>query len=678
MSDTAPPVAERKPVRTVLHGDERIDDYAWMREKGTAPVTEYLEAENAYADTTLAPLKPLQQRLYGEMLGRIKEDDETFPYRQGGWHYFSRTQAGKQYATHYRRASDETPEQLLLDLNAMAEGHSYMGLGAFQPSPDGRFLAYSTDTTGFRVYTMRIKDLESGQHLAFEVAAAGAIAWADDNRTIFYTVDDAAKRPYRLYRRDLVTSAEALLYEEADEMFRIAVHRSRSGGYLFLTVSSHTTTEVRYLPAGAPSAPWRLIAAREHDHEYYADHRGAHFYLLTNDTGRNFRVARVSATSPDRANWEEVVAHRDAVMLEDLDLWANHMVLSERAEGLQRLRVIRLESGATHEVSFPEPVYTVATGPNRTWDTPVFRYAYQSPVTPPQVIDYNMDTREAVVRKQLEVPDYDPSGYEAERIWIPARDGTSVPVSIVSKKGAPRDGAAPLLLQGYGSYGINYPLAFNSNRASLLDRGVRVAVAHIRGGGELGKPWHDAGRMHTKLNTFTDFIDVAEALIERRYTGRDGLIATGRSAGGLLMGTVMNMAPDLFHAIVAGVPFVDVINTMLDASLPLTVGEWEEWGNPNLEADYRYMKQYCPYTNIEVRDYPALYVKTALNDSQVMYWEPAKWVAKLRATGANVHPIIFRTDMGAGHGGASGRYDYLREVAEEYAFILWQAGKSSA
>ena len=678
MSETRPPVAERKPVRTVLHGDERVDDYAWMREKGTAPVTEYLEAENAYADSVLAPLKPLQERLYAEMLARIKEDDDTYPYRNGDWLYFSRTEAGKQYAAHYRKASEDAPEQLLLELNAMAEGHSYMGLGAFQPSPDGRFLAYSTDTTGFRVYTLRVKDLETGNHLDFEATAAGSVAWADDNRTIFYTVDDEAKRPYRLYRRDLLGGAEDLLYQEDDEMFRVAVHRSQSGAYLFLTVASHTTTEVRWAPASSVAAEWQTIATREHEHEYYADHHGEHFYFLTNDSGRNFRIARAPVSSPGRANWEEVVPHRDDVMLEDLDLWSNHMVLSERSEGLQRLRVTRLDSGETHEVSFPDPVYTVFTGPNRVWDTPVLRYAYQSPITPPQVVDYDMDTREAVVRKQLEVPNYDSSAYEMERIWVTARDGVRVPVSVVSKKGTPRDGTAPMLLQGYGSYGANYPIGFNANRASLLDRGMVIAVAHIRGGGELGKPWHDAGRMTTKLNTFTDFIDVGEALVERGYTSRSGLIATGRSAGGLLMGAVMNMKPDLFRAIVAGVPFVDVINTMLDASLPLTVGEWEEWGNPNLEADYRYIKQYCPYTNVEAKEYPALYVKTALNDSQVMYWEPAKWVAKLRATKTDANPIVFRTDMGAGHGGASGRYDYLREVAEEYAFILWQAGKSSA
>ena len=677
---TTPPVAARIPRTTTLHGDERIDDYAWLREKGTPEVTAHLEAENAYADEMLAHTKPLQEQLYREMLGRIKEDDDSFPYRHGDWLYYSRVEAGKQYAIHCRKASDGAPEQVLLDLNVMAEGHSFMGLGAFQPSPDGRLLAYSTDTTGYRQYRLRVKDLASGEHLDFEAEPAGTVAWAGDNATVFFTVDDDAKRPAQVFRHHLQTGKRDLLFEEPDEMFRVSVHRSRSGRFLFLTAASHTATEVRYLPTENPGEAWHLIAERdrEHEHEYYADHHSDWFYFLTNDAGRNFRVARAPLATPARDSWEEVVAHRDGVMIEDLDLFAGHMVLSERAEGLQRLRVTNLESGETHEAAFPEPVYSVSTGPNRVWETPVVRYSYQSLVTPPQVVDYDMDARTATIRKQQEVPNFDPAKYASERIWIAARDGKRVPVSVLSLKGAPRDGTSPMLLQGYGSYGANYPIAFNSNRMSLVDRGMMVAFAHIRGGGELGKPWHDDGRMLRKMNTFTDFIDAAEALVAQGYTSRDRLTISGRSAGGLLMGAVTNLRPDLFKAVVAGVPFVDVINTMLDASLPLTVGEWEEWGNPQIEAEYQYLKRYCPYTNLEAKAYPAIFVKTALNDSQVMYWEPAKWVAKLRTLKTDSNPLIFRTDMGAGHGGASGRYDYLHEVAEEYAFILWQAGKNDS
>jgi oligopeptidase B len=673
-----PPVAERQSVTTTLHGDVRTDDYAWMREKGSPAVTAYLEAENAYADAVFAPTKGLQATLYDEMLGRIKEDDDTFPYRYGDWLYYSRIEAGKQYSRHCRKAREDGAEEVLLDLNAMAEGHSYMGLGAFQPSPDGRYLAYSSDTIGFRQYTLRVKDLLSGEHLPFEVSQAGSVAWANDNQTIYYTVDDEAKRPARVFRYSLNARTSDFIYEERDEMFRVSVNRSRSGGYLFLTSASHTATEVRYLPADEPSREWQLIARREAGHEYFADHHSNWFYFLTNANGRNFSVARAEVANPRRTNWETVVEHRDDVMIEDLDLFAGHMVRSERANGLQRLVVTALDTGESHHIEFGEPVYTVFAGPNRTWETSTLRFSYQSLVTPPRVVDYEMGNRETTVRKELEVPGYQPGNYTSERIWIAARDGTQVPVSLVSKRDEKQTGSAPMLLNGYGSYGANYPIGFNSNRVSLLDRGMVVAFAHVRGGGEMGKPWHDDGKMLSKMNTFTDFVDVADGLIERGYTAPDSLVISGRSAGGLLMGAVVNLRPDLFKAVVAGVPFVDVINTMLDATLPLTVGEWEEWGNPAIEREYRYLATYCPYTNVAAKGYPAMFVKTALNDSQVMYWEPAKWVAKLRAMKTDSNPLVFRTDMGAGHGGASGRYDYLHEVAEEYAFILTQAGKSDA
>ena len=687
-SPAQPPVARRHPVEHVIHGDRRIDDYAWLREKQNPEVIAYLNAENAYTDAVLHGTEAFQEQLYQEMLGRILQTDLSVPYHLRGYLYFTRSEEGKQYAIHCRRLdADGPPEELLLDLNALAEGHSFLGLGSFDVTDNNHLLAYSLDTTGFRQFTLQIKDLRSGDTLPERIERVTSAAWAADNRTLFYTVEDeTTKRSYRLYRHTLNSSeADALLYEENDERFRIQIERTRSGAFLLLTIASHTTSEVRYLAADQPQADFRMIAHREDTHEYYADHHpgppGGIFYIRTNSTGRTFRLMTVSVEDPRRKFWREVIPTRPNVMLSSADAFESHLVLCEREDGLPYLRVVDLPHAtpdalaASHRIEFTEPAYNASLGTNPEFATSHLRFQYESFVTPRSVFDYDLKTRERLLRKQQPVlGGYEPAQYISERLHATAHDGTRIPISVVHRRDLPRDSSSPLLLYGYGSYGISIPVSFNSNRLSLLDRGVVFAIAHIRGGGELGKPWHDAGRMHKKLNTFADFIASAEHLIAANYTSPQKLIIEGGSAGGLLMGAVANMRPDLFRTVISHVPFVDVLNTMLDASLPLTVGEYEEWGNPQVEADYFYMKSYCPYTNLGRKSYPAILVKTSLNDSQVMYWEPAKYVAKLRTLKTDANPLLLKTNMGAGHGGASGRYDYLREIALNYAFLLTHVG----
>jgi oligopeptidase B len=678
VSAPQPPVAQRRSRVDRTHGDERTDDYFWLRHKEDPEVGAYLEAENAYTEAVMGHTEALQASLYKEMLGHIKETDLSVPYREGGWFYYARTEQGQQYPILCRkRGSLESPEEITLDVNLLAQGEPFMSLGAYQPSDDGRWLAYSTDNRGFREYTLFVKDLQTGRCDPEHIEKVVSVAWAADNQTLFYTVEDAAKRSYRLYRHQLgrPVESDALVYEEADELFRIGVGRSKSRAYLFLESASHTTSEARFLRADQPEAGWQLITARRHEHEYEVDHHGDVFYVRTNDQGRNFRLVTAPVAAPGTEAWTEVVPHRSDVMLEGLELFKDHLVLVERLQGLPRLRVIDLRSRASHEIPFPEPAYSVAPAANREWDTAVLRYEYQSLVTPRSVFDYDMAARESRLLKQTEVlGGFDPSAYSSERLFAPAPDGAAIPISIVYRKGLTRDGRAPMLLTGYGAYGFPYPVVFNSNRLALLDRGLSVAIAHVRGGGELGKAWHDQGRMQQKRNTFTDFIACAEHLVAQGYTRSERLLISGGSAGGLLMGAVTNMRPDLFHAVVSQVPFVDVLNTMMDASLPLTAGEWEEWGDPRRREDYDYMKTYCPYTNLAAQHYPALLVETSLHDSQVMYWEPAKYVARLRALKRDARPLLLKTNMTAGHGGASGRYDYLREIAFQYAFMLDQLG----
>ncbi len=687
-------------METIVHGDRRVDHYAWLRQKENPEVIAYLEAENAYTDAILRPTETFQETLYQEMLGRILQTDLSVPYRLRGYLYFTCTEEGKQYPTHCRRLDTSSSlDEMLLDLNRLSEGHSFLGLGAFEVSNDNQLLAYALDTTGFRQYTLHVKNLWSGRDFPEAIERVTSVAWAADNRTLFYTVEDATtKRSHRLYRHVVGASEEdALIYDETDERFRIEIDRTRSGAFLLLLIASHTTSEVRFLPAMEPYGEFRVIAARETDHEYFVDHHpnpltrenrganpqdtGGYFFIRTNSGGRTFRLMCAPVSDPERSRWREIVPNRPDVMLAGIDVFRSHIVLSEREGGLPFLRILDLgieapdALSASHRIEFSEPAYSTSIGTNAEFDSSFVRYQYESFVTPRSVFDYDVAKRESTLRKQQPVlGGYDSGLYVTERLHAATADGARVPISVVHRRDTPLDGTAPLLLYGYGSYGYSIAVTFSSNRVSLLDRGFIFAIAHIRGGGELGKPWHDAGRLRRKRNTFTDFIAAAEHLIARRYTTSESLVIEGGSAGGLLMGAVANMRPDLFRMVISHVPFVDVLNTMLDASLPLTVGEYEEWGDPRVSEDYFYMKSYCPYTNVEAKAYPAMLVKTGLNDSQVMYWEPAKYVAKLRTLKTDANTLLFKINMGAGHGGASGRYDYLREIALDYAFLLTELG----
>ncbi len=670
-----PPAAPRRPHPITIHGERLEDDYHWLRDRNDPAMLAYLEAENAYGDAVLAPITRLKQSLYGEMLGRIKQTDRSVPYRDGGYWYYSRTEEGKQYPIHCRkRGSLAAPEEVLLDLNVLAAGQSFMALGVLDISDDGRLMAYSTDPTGYREFTLLVKDLDTGATVLGPINKCGATAWAADNRTLFHTLEDDAKRFYQAWRVEL-GGARELVYQEDDERFRVGLERTRSRRHILLSSESHTTSELRSLPAGRPRSPWRMLVSRVAEREVEADHLGDGWLLRLNDTGPNFRVVRAAEDDPDSSRWEELLPHRDDVMIEGVDAFAGHWVAWEREGGLARIRMTHRKSGAARHVTFPEPVYEAYSGPNAEWETGALRYGYESPVTPASVYEYDPATGESALLKRREVlGGFDPGDYGCARLSVPAQDGTAIPVSLVFRREPGVAGAAPMLLTGYGAYGIPYPVGFSSNRLSLLDRGVVLAFAHVRGGGELGKRWHDAGRMAFKRNSFADFIAVAEALIHEGRTTPALLAVEGGSAGGLLVGAVTNCRPDLFAAVLAQVPFVDVINTMLDDSLPLTVGEYEEWGNPKLPEQYAWIRPYCPYTNLSRKAYPTMLVRTSLNDSQVMYWEPAKYVARMRTLKTDSNPLVFLTNMGAGHGGASGRYDRLHEIALDYAFVLWRLG----
>jgi oligopeptidase B len=684
-----PPVAKKVPHVTEIHGMKLTDDYFWLREKSNPEVKAYVEAENAYTDSVMKPTEGLQKKLYDELLSRIKETDVNVPYREGSYFYYSRTEKGKQYPIlcrsshvsfanvgHQKEVSAEGEEQIVLDVNKLAEGQSFMSIGAYRPSDDGTLLAYSTDNTGFRQYTLHVKNLTTGELLPDKVEKTGSVVWAADGKTLFYTVEDAAKRQYRLYRHKVgTTGPDDLIYEEKDERFNVNAGRTRSGKYIFMELSSHTTSEARYIRADEPNSEWKVIAPREQGIEYYPDHNGDYFYIRVNDTGRNFRLVKAPVGDPQKKNWVEVVPHRANVMLEEADFFKDFYVLHERENGLPHLRVTDLRNGQVHRIEFPEPAYSVSPEANRVYDTNQYRYRYQSFITSPSVFDYDMDKRTSKLLKQTEVlGGYDPKKYTVERTFATARDGVRVPISLVYLKGTKKDGTEPIFLYAYGSYGMPQNIGFSSNIFSLVDRGVVYAVAHIRGGGDLGKAWHDDGKMMKKKNTFNDFIDCADYLIAQKYGSKDKLVIMGGSAGGLLMGAVTNMRPDLFKAVISKVPFVDVINTMLDESLPLTVGEFEEWGNPKKKAEFDYIYSYSPYDQLKKGAYPTILVKTSFNDSQVMYWEPAKYVAKLRTLKTDSNPLLLKTNMGAGHGGASGRYDYLHEIAFDYAFTLEQMG----
>jgi oligopeptidase B len=675
----APPVAKKVPKTTEINGRELVDNYFWLRDKQNPDVAAYLQAENAYTDAVMKPTEALQKKLYDEMLSRIKETDVEVPYKEGNYFYYTRTEAGKQYSIYCRKKGIlEAPEELLLDVNELAKGQKFMSVRDFAVSDDGNLLAYSTDNTGFRQYVLAVKDLRTGKLLPDHAERVGSVVWANDNKTILYTVEDpTTKRQFQLYRHTAGTDgSDKLIYEEKDERFNMEAAKTRSKAYIFLYCGSHTTSEARYIPADQPMAEFKVLEPRKQDVEYYPDHNGGFFYIRVNDTGRNFRLVKAAVSDPRSANWQEVVPQRANVMLDDTDFFKNYYVLSERENGLPQMQVTNLATGKSRRIEFPEPAYANSPYVNREYDTSKFRYGYQSFITPRSVFECDMATGKSTLLKQKEVPGgYDRTKYQVEQIYAPASDGVKVPVSVVHLKGAKLDGTGPIYLAGYGSYGFPYDITFNSDRFSLIDRGVVVAVAHIRGGGEMGKAWHDDGRMMHKKNTFTDFIASAEYLVKQGYGSKDRLVIEGRSAGGLLMGAVLNMRPDLFHAALVGVPFVDVINTMLDETLPLTVSEFEEWGNPKEKPAFDYMISYSPYDNIEAKTYPSMLVRTSFNDSQVMYWEPAKYVAKMRAVRTDHNSLILKTNMDpAGHGGASGRYDRLHEVAFDYAYFLMQMG----
>ena len=674
-----PPVAKKIPKAFENFGDKRIDDYFWLREKTDPAVTAYLNAENSYTDSIMGGLKPLQETLYKDMLSRIKETDENVPYRNGDYWYYSRTETGKQYSIYARKKGTlEAKEEIILDMNVLGKDQKFFAISAFDVSPDHKWLAYSTDTTGFRQYTLYFKNLETGQILADKIERVTSVAWANDNKTIFYvTEDDKTKRSDKLFRHKLGDKTDPLLFEEKDELYGVGVGATRSKGYIVVTSESSETTEQLLLDANKPDGTFAVYIKRKENIKYSVDHHGSDFYIVTNDTGRNSRLVKAPAGAANPKQWKEIIAHRKTVKLDGVDVFKDYFVAVEKSGGLPRLRIFDIKTAKAAEIDFPEAVYEASPGQNAEFDTKEYRFSYGSLVTPNSVFDYNVEKKTRVLKKQQPVlGGYKPEEYESERVMVKAADGTRIPVSLVYKKALRQKGPQPTLLYGYGSYGISMPVGFRSNRLALLDRGVIYAIAHIRGGGEMGKQWHDDGKMMKKKNTFTDFVNVAEHLVAKKYSSPNQLVIQGGSAGGLLMGAVTNLRPDLFKAVVSQVPFVDVMNTMLDASLPLTVGEYLEWGNPTKTGAYQYMRSYSPYDNLKKVAYPSILVETSLNDSQVMYWEPAKYVAKLRTLKTDTNPLMLKTNMAAGHGGASGRYDYLKEIAFTYSFVLSQVGIS--
>jgi oligopeptidase B len=675
-SELTPPFAKQVAKLDTLHGDVRVDNYYWLREKSNPEVIAYLESENRYTEAMTKELEGLRRSIYKEILGRIKQTDLSVPYKLGEYWYYTRTEEGKQYGTHCRKHRTlESPEEVTLDLNELAKGHKFLSLGLYEISDDGNFLLFSLDTTGFREYQFAVKDLRTGVLLPDAVGQVNTAAWAADNKTVFYVKEDAAKRPYRLFRHVLGRSDDELVCEEKDQLYRLGLNRSSDRNFIFLQASSSITDETHYLPADHPTGSFRTLHPREVGHEQTVDHREGLFYIRTNKGAKNYRLVTAPDADPRPENWIEVLPHRPGVRLDGVLLFHNHAVSIERENALVRFVVHDFRSAKDVNITFPEPVYSAGPGANPEYDTKLFRYNYQSFITPSSVYDYDMESGESTLLKQTEVlGGYDPKRYVSERLYAKAPDGVMVPISIVYKTGMKREGSNPLLLYGYGAYGIPQSAFFSVGRLSLLDRGVVYALAHIRGGGDLGEQWREDGRMMKKKNTFTDFVACAEYLITEGYTSPRHLAIEGGSAGGLLIGAVLNMRPDLFKVAHLAVPFVDIVNTMLDESLPLTVGEFLEWGNPKIKEEYKYLRSYCPYTNIAAQSYPAMLITTSLNDSQVMYWEPAKYTAKMRVTKTGKSALLLRVNMGAGHGGASGRYDSFKEQAFNYAFILSQLG----
>lgn len=671
-----PPQAPQIPTSLEKHGHIRIDHYYWLKDRDNPDVLAYLKAENEYADVMMAGSKKFEEHLFEEIKGRIKPSDLSVPYKLDDYFYYTRFEEGKEYPVYCRKKlSLDNPEEVILDVNLLAEGHEYCSVAGCTVSSNQQLLAYGIDTQGRRVYTIHVKNLATGEVLKDEIPdVTGNIAWANDNRTLFYSRQDPRTlRSYQIKRHRLGESWEQdpVVYEEPDETFSTYVFKTKSKRYLMIAAHQTVSSEYRYLDADEPMGDFRIFTPRERDHEYEVDHFQEAFYIRTNDQAKNFRLMKTSIDTPGKSHWQELISHREGVLLESFELFQDHLVLEERKAGLLNFRIIPWDGRRKHDLDFGEPAYLASLGENPEFHTSRLRFVYTSMTTPTTVYDYDMNTREKVLLKQEEVlGGFDRSQYQTERHWADTQDGKKIPLSIVYRKGVQRNGDNPLLLYGYGSYGASMDASFSSPRLSLLDRGFVFALAHIRGGEELGRTWYEEGKLLNKKNTFTDFIACGEFLIREGWTTSEKMFAMGGSAGGLLMGAVMNLRPDLFKGIVAQVPFVDVVTTMLDPNIPLTTGEYDEWGDPNEENFYQYMLSYSPYDNVEAKPYPHVLVTTGLHDSQVQYWEPAKWIAKLRDLNTQKTKILLKTNMDAGHGGASGRFRRYKELASIYAFLL--------
>ncbi|MBR9921650.1 MAG: S9 family peptidase [Bacteroidetes bacterium] len=680
-TDIQPPVAAKKPKELSMHGDTRIDNYYWLNDREDQEVLDYLTAENTYKDSMMSHLKDLQEDLFQEIKGRIKENDMSVPYLSNGYYYYVRYEEGKEYPIYCRKPESlDNDEEVMLDVNVMAEPYPYYQVGGMSVSPDNKILSFGVDTLSRRIYTIHFKNLETGE--VYEQAVpqtTGRAVWANDNKTVFFSKKDEALRSFKIFSYNLGDNPDNIneIWHEQDETFSTYVWKTKSKDYIMISSFQTVSTEHRYLDANDPTGSFKTIQARERHLEYGVDHFGDHWYIRTNMDAQNFRLMKAPLEAPGKENWEEVIAHRKDVLLEGFEIFSDHLVLSERIQGITQLRIRPWDGSEEHYIDFGEEAFNAYVSVNREFDTDVLRVGFTSLKTPNSVYDYNMNTRKLDLKKQQEVVGgYSPENYETKRLYATARDGVKVPISLVYHKDTPIDGSAPLLLYGYGSYGYSIDPSFSSVRLSLLDRGFVWAIAHIRGGEDMGRAWYEDGKLLNKKNTFTDFIDCGNYLVEEKYAAEDQLFAMGGSAGGLLMGAIVNMNPDMWKGIVAAVPFVDVVTTMLDESIPLTTGEYDEWGNPNEEEYYNYILSYSPYDQVEARDYPAMMVTTGLHDSQVQYWEPAKWVAKLRELKTDDNPLVLHTNMETGHSGASGRFERYKETAMEYAFLLDLAGKA--
>lgn len=672
------PEAKKIPVVLEKHGDKRTDNYFWLNERENPGVIAHIEAENKYYEEVTAPTNQFQKDLFDEMKSRIKEDDSSVPYEYNGYWYFTRFEKGKDYPVYSRRkGSPDAPEEVMFDVNEMAKGHDFYNLSGISISPDNKLVAFAVDTVGRRNYSIRIKNLETGSIFSEEIKlTTGGSCWANDNKTLFFArKDKETLRSNQIFKHILGSEPEndRLIFEEKDETFHSYVYKSKSRKYIIIGSDSTLTSEYRFLDADKPEEDFKIIQPRIRGLEYSIYHFREHFYLLTNKDGAtNFKLMRTPVEKTTMQNWEEIIPHQEEVLLEDIDIFQNFLVVSDRFNGLSRIKIVSWVSGESYFIPFENETYTVYTGNNPDFNTDVLRYSYNSLTEPAVIIDYNMITKEKVIKKEQEVldSDFDKNNYISERIWATAEDGTKIPMSVVYKKGMKKDGSNPLLQYGYGSYGSTIDPYFSSVRLSLLNRGFIFVLAHVRGGEYLGRQWYEDGKLLKKKNSFRDFIDCSLHLIKEKYTSPEHLYASGGSAGGLLVGAVMNMAPQLYRGIIASVPFVDVVTTMLDETIPLTTGEYDEWGNPDIKEYYFYMKSYSPYDNVDAKNYPNILVVTGFHDSQVQYWEPVKWVAKLRELNISDNPVLLHVNMEAGHGGPSGRYESLKEVAEEYAFLF--------